>query len=85
MTAAWNDLKPGVYVIGTKKQLVKKHVGAFRHCKRWTDDEMKICCDFTKTDEQVAAELCRTVVAITQRRSMIRFCQRSRKAVRGTT
>jgi hypothetical protein len=79
------NLKPGVYGIGSKKQLVRKPLGVFRHGKRWTDEELIICADFSKTDEQVAVELSRTVVAITQRRAMIRFCQQHRKSVRRTT
>jgi hypothetical protein len=85
MSNAWEDLPPGDYVIGSKKKLVKKPLNAFRHYTRWTDEELKICADFKKTDEEVAAELCRTVIAIAQRRSMIRFCQQHRKVVRPTT
>lgn len=82
-----SELPVGTYIV-TEKKLVRKPSGCFRHYKRWTDEEVALCADFSQSDEQVATQLCRTVQAIIAKRSQIRFCQQQRKqrrSVRPTT
>lgn len=70
------SLPPGEYMLGTTKKLVKKPKGCFRHYKRWTQQELLLASDFTKTDQEVAQELTRTVKSVVNRRFMIRWAQK---------
>lgn len=76
---SYENLRPGIYVFGTKKKLVRKPT--FRHYKRWTHEEMMVCADFSKSDEVVADELCRTVSAVVNRRWIIRWAAKHKDVI----
>lgn len=80
---AYEDLAPGIYLINSEdgkydpihelnSKLLKK---AFRHGQPWTAEEVITVAEWKGSDEDLARKLCRSLFAVQQRKSMIRFCR----------
>ncbi len=83
-TTDYFSLPPGEYMLGAKRRLVQKPKGCFRHYKRWTEEELLIAMDESKSDEQVAQEICRTVKSVASRRFLIRWAKAHQNVVATT-